>query len=328
MIPHSYEYTLEQGDGDTFTLKGVCSVCGDETTKEGITDVTSEVVEEATCTSAGVLRYTYADIASGNTVSFDAVIPMMPHTLGGEYITEYEDENGRVPSSLEGLTEFMGEEAECGEEPVYGRGHYMCEVCGELAYADTYKEHSYSTSTVTKNPTCTEEGVRTYTCDDCGGTYTEAIDPIGHNRTVNVTQLPDAENVGSAEAVCSNEGCTDKTVTIELPVLGSEAYEVTVVTEATCAKEGVVRYSYTDETSGVTVIFDLTTEMTAHSDYVEGTTETYSWVIDDVRYTGYICEDCDKMIVISSEPVETPEEPGAGEELPEGGENETVSEAA
>lgn len=145
---------------------------------------------------------------------------------------------------------------------------------------------------------------------------------------MNVTQLPDAENVGSAEAVCSNEGCTDRTVTIELPVLGSEAYEVTVVTEATCAKEGVVRYSYTDETSGVTVIFDLTTEMTAHSDYVEGTTETYSWVIDDVRYTGYICEDCDKMIVISSEPVETPEEPGAGEELPEGGESETVSEAA
>lgn len=328
VIPHSYEYTLEEGDGDTFTLKGVCSVCGDVTTKEGITDVTSEVVEEATCTSTGILRYTYKDIATGTTVSFDAVIPMEPHTLGGKYVTEYADEDGRLPSTLDGLTEFVENKAECGEVPVYGKGYYTCETCNELVYADTYKDHSYTTSTVTKNPTCTEAGIRTYTCDDCGGTYTEAIDPIGHNRTVTVTLLPDEENVGSAEAVCSNEGCTEKTVTIELPVLGSEAYETTVVTEASCSQEGVIRYSYKDEASGVTVTFELVTEMVAHSDYVEGTTETYSWVIDDVRYTGYICEDCDKMIVISSEPVETPEEPGAGEELPEGGESETVSEAA
>lgn len=40
--------------------------------------------------------------------------------------------------------------------------------------------HSY-TSTVTKEPTCTEEGVRTYTCSYDGSTYTEAIPALGHN---------------------------------------------------------------------------------------------------------------------------------------------------
>lgn len=37
------------------------------------------------------------------------------------------------------------------------------------------------TSIIIKNPTCTEEGEKLYTCSICGGTYTESIDPIGHN---------------------------------------------------------------------------------------------------------------------------------------------------
>lgn len=40
--------------------------------------------------------------------------------------------------------------------------------------------HSY-TSSVTKNPTCSEEGTRTYTCSSCGATYTEAIAKTDHN---------------------------------------------------------------------------------------------------------------------------------------------------
>lgn len=40
--------------------------------------------------------------------------------------------------------------------------------------------HSY-TSSVTKNPTCSEEGVRTYTCSSCGASYTEAIAKVDHN---------------------------------------------------------------------------------------------------------------------------------------------------
>lgn len=40
-------------------------------------------------------------------------------------------------------------------------------------------DHSY-TATVTKQPTCTEAGVRTYTCS-CSHSYTEPIAPLGHN---------------------------------------------------------------------------------------------------------------------------------------------------
>lgn len=40
--------------------------------------------------------------------------------------------------------------------------------------------HSY-TSSVTKNPTCSEEGIKTYTCSSCGASYTEAIAKVDHN---------------------------------------------------------------------------------------------------------------------------------------------------
>lgn len=40
--------------------------------------------------------------------------------------------------------------------------------------------HSY-TSSVTKNPTCSEEGIRTYTCSSCGAAYNEPIAKTDHN---------------------------------------------------------------------------------------------------------------------------------------------------
>ena len=45
--------------------------------------------------------------------------------------------------------------------------------------ADLPDEHNY-VGVVTQEPTCTEEGVMTYTCDHCGDSYTEVI-PAGHD---------------------------------------------------------------------------------------------------------------------------------------------------
>ncbi|MDE6568687.1 MAG: hypothetical protein K2K70_13290 [Lachnospiraceae bacterium] len=51
-----------------------------------------------------------------------------------------------------------------------------CEHCGEK---DPEHGHKY-TETVTKEPTCTEDGEKTLTCD-CGDTKTEVIPATGHN---------------------------------------------------------------------------------------------------------------------------------------------------
>ena len=40
--------------------------------------------------------------------------------------------------------------------------------------------HSYDSGVVTKEASCTEEGIITYTCTRCGDTYTETIEKIEH----------------------------------------------------------------------------------------------------------------------------------------------------
>ena len=69
-------------------------------------------------------------------------------------------------------------------------------------------EHSYK-ETVTTAATCTEEGVKTYTCE-CGDTYTEAIPATGHSFT-NYVYNEDAtyEADGTETAKCDNCDETD-----------------------------------------------------------------------------------------------------------------------
>ena len=64
---------------------------------------------------------------------------------------------------------------------------YTCEECG-----DSYTEvipalgHNY-TSTVTVQPTSTSEGIRTYTCERCGESYTEIIPKLPAEETTEAT---------------------------------------------------------------------------------------------------------------------------------------------
>ena len=63
--------------------------------------------------------------------------------------------------------------------------------------------HSY-TSNITKEPTCTEEGERTYTCE-CGETRTEKIAALGHDYTVEVVPSTDTEK-GYVRYTCKRCG--------------------------------------------------------------------------------------------------------------------------
>ena len=41
-------------------------------------------------------------------------------------------------------------------------------------------DHAYNDGVVTTAPTCTEDGVKTFTCGECGHTYTEVVAALGH----------------------------------------------------------------------------------------------------------------------------------------------------
>lgn len=64
-------------------------------------------------------------------------------------------------------------------ESLGGEGHKLvCAVCGEWFMQSS---HDFSESQIIKQPTCTQEGTRQYTCTDCGFTETEKIAKIAHN---------------------------------------------------------------------------------------------------------------------------------------------------
>lgn len=73
---------------------------------------------------------------------------------------------------------------DCGDsytEEIPAKGHHFedgeCTDCGEKE--PDYHKHSY-TETITKAPTCTEAGEKTFTCD-CGDSYIEVIPAKGHH---------------------------------------------------------------------------------------------------------------------------------------------------
>ncbi|MGN0463068.1 MAG: leucine-rich repeat protein, partial [Acutalibacteraceae bacterium] len=110
--------------------------------------------------------------------------------------------------------------------------------------------HSY-TSTVTKEPTCTEAGIKTYICS-CGDTYTESIPALGHNYSTKwtVDKAATCTAAGSKSHHCSR--CDDKSDITEIPANG-HSY-TSEVTAPTCTMDGyttytcsVCGYSYTDD---------------------------------------------------------------------------------
>ncbi|HIR39298.1 MAG TPA: hypothetical protein IAB90_02845 [Candidatus Coproplasma stercoripullorum] len=83
---------------------------------------------------------------------------------------------------------------------------YTCTNCGDsYTEAITASGHDYE-STVTAEATCTEEGVRTYTCANCGDSYTEVIPATGHNYTSRITSQPGCTTTGLRTYTCINCG--------------------------------------------------------------------------------------------------------------------------
>ena len=98
---------------------------------------------------------------------------------------------------------------------------------------DITHTHSY-TSKITKKATCTESGVKTFTCD-CGKTYTEEISATGHKTSSWITDKA---------AACTVGGTRHKECTVCKTVLESQAIPAighnfkTETTKPTCTASG------------------------------------------------------------------------------------------
>ena len=102
--------------------------------------------------------------------------------------------------------------------------------------------HDYK-ATVTKQPTTTEEGVRTYTCTRCSSSYTESIAKLPeeqhtHNYTGSITKEATCTEAGVRTYTCS---CGDS-YTENIPATG-HSYVSKVTKAATTTEEGIMTYT-------------------------------------------------------------------------------------
>ena len=124
-------------------------------------------------------------------------------------------------------------------------GDTYCTDCDKLL--STGKElavlgHDYK-ATVAKQPTTTEEGVRTYTCSRCNSSYTESIAKLPeekhtHNYTGSITKEATCTEAGVRTYTCS---CGDS-YTENIPATG-HSYVSKGTKAATTTEEGIMTYT-------------------------------------------------------------------------------------
>ena len=82
---------------------------------------------------------------------------------------------------------------------------YTC-VCG-YSYTEPIPAtgHAYNGGVITTEPTCTSEGIKTFTCANCGKTYTEPVAKSAHNW---ITKTEKVMNGDGSYDIVSRSGCS------------------------------------------------------------------------------------------------------------------------
>ncbi|MBQ7296291.1 MAG: hypothetical protein IJW86_08915 [Clostridia bacterium] len=249
--------------------KRVCSVCQAEelrmTQPIGNHSFTETVTVEPDCTTEGEKTYT-CSVHTDCSANYTETIPALGHTEKLVYVA-----------------------ATCTSE---GSAVIVCETCDdELSDKHTIPmlAHSYGTGTETTKPTCTQDGVMTFTCTECNDAQrTEVIAKTGHTLS-SVYNPASCEGTGSVVTSCSK---CDYVLTQEIPAVGHKL-EVTV-NDATCTAEGTV-------TEKCTVCGDTKTTTLAVKNHKFGGTaisETAATCTTDGERT-FKCESCDEVVTVA-----------------------------
>ena len=241
-----------------------CTVCQKTKTEEipatGHQHTEIRNKKEATCTETGYTGDTYCKdcgtkLSSGEVISkkahdYEVKDRQKPTCTTDGYVLSVckacgDEKQEVLPATGHQHTEIRNKkEATCKAEGY--TGDMYCKDCGEkLSDGKTIAkttEHTWDAGKVTKAATCTEKGVKTYTCTVCGATKTEEIAATGHQHT---------EVRNKVEATCTKEGysgdvyCTDCGTKLssgtEIARKAHE-YEERERNEANCKRNGYILF--------------------------------------------------------------------------------------
>lgn len=146
-----------------------------------------------------------------------------------------------------------------GEAFVEGKDYTHTATCtgeGTCSQPTKTDKCTFDNGVETKAATCTEPGVKTFTCSDCGGTYTVAIPATDHAWGQWKHDAATAEAKATHTRVCANDASHKETKACDFTakVTQEATLDQAEITTYTCKDCG---YSYTKETApalaGVTV---------------------------------------------------------------------------
>ncbi len=268
-----------------------CDLCCNHTYDDGV------VTTNPTCTAEGVKTFTCATCGGTKTEA----IAKLAHT-------EVVDAAVAPTCTATGLTEgkhcSVCNAVLVAQTVVAAKGHtpgaaatctdpQTCTVCGATITAAL--GHKY-TEEVTTAPTCTEKGVKTFTCSGCGDTYTEEIPALGHTEVIDAAKAPTCTATGLTEgkhcSVC-------RTVTVaqtEVAAKGHSWADATCTAPKICSVCGATEGDALDHSFSNDWSYDSDAKQHYHKCIrCEVTTE---WINceDATNDTDHKCDTCGNVI--------------------------------
>ena len=251
--------------------KFTCSICGDEKTEKvsatGHQHTEIRNKKEATCKETGYSGDTWCKdcgkkILSGQTIaktenhSWDAgkVTTKATCTEEGEKTFTCsicgDKKTEKVSATGHQHTEIRNKkEATCKEEGY--SGDTWCKDCGKKilsgqAIAKT-EDHSWNQGEITKEPTCKEEGEKTFTCSICGNTNTEKVRTTDHQHMeIRNQKNPTCKEAGySGDTYCADCGVKISSGKTIAKTKNHNWDGGVITTEPTCTERGEKTFTCT-----------------------------------------------------------------------------------
>lgn len=271
-VAEGHNYTDVTVDKEpTCSAEGTMTIACDGKHKAGCASVITVSVPKNSKAHNIETRYTAPDCKTGGSVItacangcglIENKIEIAP--LGHEW------DNGEVTTAAscesDGVMTYTCTRGDCGEtrtEVIAKLGHkwnvgesheadcthgeytrFTCETCGktydDVADGATALGHSWNSGEVTAEPTCTEDGVKTYTCNRCGDTKTEAVSKLGHNYVEGAHHDATCTSAAYTEYKCANCDSSYNAYDASQPAVGHNWGAWSETKEATNSEDGVM----------------------------------------------------------------------------------------
>lgn len=240
---HDWGEWLPSPDDETTHTRS-CSGCSDVETEPHVMVFDSHITA-ATCLVDGTDKYVCSVCGKEETRA----------VTGGTHnyiIVQQNDENTHKLICEYCSTDFITEAHDYYPEEIVtaatcehtGLATKKCIVCEYVSERIIDKlEHEYDEGVITQQPTCTEPGVKKFTCKHCDDYYTEPVDALGHDWETDFTVDTPATctSVGSKSRHCSR--CTEKTDVTEIEKVAHEYDNGVITQQPTCTEPGVKKFT-------------------------------------------------------------------------------------